>query len=184
MTESKGYEKLKSAVERDIRNDSERNSFNCSFSKDGCNNPDCKCFHKYCDKFKWIIERAEHYAEILDIPAAEILDSWEEQRDYWYMNFYQECKQPLLDSSGKVRVFDTNEDVVKSFGNKGFRCPNCKGVSSHPQICDTHKVVDNKVCAWKSFGFFRFNLVTVVVKRPFSVTEIFMPVNWETKKND
>lgn len=184
ITESKGYKKLRDAVERDIQDQLEMTKrqnrpFSCQFNEGGCNNPDCRCFHKYCDKFKWIIDRVNHYAEKLNIPAAEILDNWEEQREYWYMNFYQECKQPLLDKAGKVYIFETNEDVVKSFDSKGFRCPNCKGVSSHPQICDSKKVVNKKVCNWKSFGLFRLDLVTVVVKKPFSVTEIFKPINWE-----
>ena len=50
-------------------------AFDCHFNEGGCNNPDCKCFHKYCDKFKWIIERVNHYAEKLNIPASEILDT-------------------------------------------------------------------------------------------------------------
>lgn len=179
ITESKGYKRLKDAVERDIKEQLENKAFDCHFNEVGCNNPNCKCFHKYCDKFKWIIERVNHYAEKLNIPASEILDNLEEQRNYWYMNYYQECNQPLLDTEN-VYVFETNEDVVKSFDNKGFRCPNCKGVSSHPQVCDSKKIVNKKVCDWKSFGLFRFGLVTVVVKNPFSVTEIFKPIKWES----
>ena len=66
--------------------------------------------HKYCDKFKWVIDRAKHYGEKLGIPWEDILDSWESHRDYWYMNYYQECNQPTI-LSGNVRVFDTVEDL-------------------------------------------------------------------------
>ena len=183
ITKSKGYKTLKDAVERDIQQEIENAErkkipFNCHFNKDGCNNPNCKCFHKYCDQFKWIIERVNHYAKNLNIPATEILDNWEEQRSYWYMNYYQECNQPLLDNTENIYVFETNEEVIKSFDNKGFICPNCKGVSNHPQICDSKKIINKKVCDWKSFGLFRFGLVTIVVKNPFSITEIFKPKNY------
>jgi len=184
IIKSKGYEKLRKSVENDIKNEIERalrnqKEFNCSLSEDGCKNPECKCSHKYCDKFKWVIDRANHYAEKLNMSASEILDIWEKDRTYWYMNYYQDANQPLLDNIEDVYVYETNADVIKSFGNKGFRCPACKGVSSHPQICDSKIKVNNKICDWKSFGLFQFGLVTVVVKRPFSITKIFKPINWE-----
>lgn len=99
----------------------------------------------------------------------------------------------IIESKGYEKLKDAVERDIKhqlemalnhneSFNchfNKGFRCPNCKGISNHPQICDSNKVVNKKVCDWKSFGLFKFDLVTVVVKKPFSVTEIFKPINWE-----
>jgi hypothetical protein len=54
-----------------------------------------KCYHKYCDKYKWVIERAKHYAQKTGIPYEEIIEIWEEDRSYWYMNYYQDCNQPL-----------------------------------------------------------------------------------------
>ena len=68
----------------------------------------CKCFHKYCDKYKWVIDRAKHYAEKTGKPYEEIIEIWESNRTYWYMNYYQDCKQPL---NGIKR---TDEQVTKT----------------------------------------------------------------------
>jgi hypothetical protein len=54
-----------------------------------------KCSHKYCDKYKWVIERAKYYAQKTGVPYEEIIEAWEENRSYWYMNYYQDCNQPL-----------------------------------------------------------------------------------------
>lgn len=172
LRESKGYKKLLASVSYDIEGKG------CTANDCGCNN-NRKCGRDYCDKFKWVLDRAEHYAEKLNMDVCDVLDNWEEQRGYWYMNYYQDCNQPIID--GSVFVFDTNEDVIKSIGDKGFRCPNCKGISTHPLECNSGIKIKEKECDWKSYGLFSLNLVTVVVKKPFSVSHIFKPVNWEDK---
>ena len=83
---SKGYESLMKKVKKDCIGGS-----NC-FNPNGCDKNENKCFHRYCDKFKWIIDRAKHYAEKTGLNWEEILDKWEESCDYWYMNYYQEAK--------------------------------------------------------------------------------------------
>ena len=54
-----------------------------------------KCFHKYCDKYKWVIERAKHYAEETGRDFEEIIEIWESNRTYGYMGYYQNGHQPL-----------------------------------------------------------------------------------------
>lgn len=108
----KGIESLKKAVLYDTEKGQ-----NC-FNENGCNhefyrmlpednplltkmgfNEKCvcvsKCFHKYCDKYKWVIERAKHYSEKTGKPYEEIIEIWESNRTYWYMNYYQEYNMPL-----------------------------------------------------------------------------------------
>ena len=115
-----GYERLKAAVIKDC---ADHDGCGC-FNPDGCNVEGAKigkygepgykhCDHRYCDTFKWAVDRAKHYAEKLGIPWEEILNSWESERDYWYMNYYQECKQPRIEGES-VRVFDTVEDMIAS----------------------------------------------------------------------
>lgn len=90
---SKGYESLVNKVKIDC--DEGEGCFN----PNGCDQKfrrSIKCSHKYCDKFKWIIDRAKHYAEKTGLNWEDILDSWEEDCNYWYMNYYQEAKQPLI----------------------------------------------------------------------------------------
>lgn len=178
-----GYEKLKEAVMRDCNG---RDGCGC-FNADGCNvegnhigeygKPGYKrCFHRYCDKFKWAIDRAKHYEEKTGIPWEQILDSWESRRDYWYMNYYQDCNQPEINSD-RVRVFDTLEDLKASIGDKGFRCPSCGKISKSPYECTAEG------CDWKVYGLFKDlgKGVFVFVKEKIAGETMFMPIAWEAE---
>jgi hypothetical protein len=183
-----GYEKLKAAVERDCN---ERNSCGC-FNENGCDKKDGRignygeegyksCFHQYCNKFKWIIDRAKHFGEKLGLNWEDILNSWEEDRDYWYMNYYQECNQPEI-KGDKVRVFDTVEDMLKAIGEKKFRCPACGGISTNPYECNSGlEMSKGKKCDWKVYGLFRDmgKGIFVYCKDKLRGETIFMPVAWE-----
>ena len=183
LEESNGYKKLVEAVIRDVSGD------NATFNPLGCLSKceGSKCFHKYCDKFKWIIDRANHYSEKTGIDAADVLDSWENDRNYWYMNYYQESSQPKIETD-KIRVFETFDDLRESVGNLGFRCPCCNGVSKDAYACDSGiivpKIKDGKdgPCNWKAYGLFKINTIHVFVKEKCAMTEIFMPVAWETQE--
>ncbi len=52
--------------------------------------------------FCWVIARAQHYAHRKNISIEEVLNTWEAGRDYWWLNYYQEGRQPKL-PSGKPR---------------------------------------------------------------------------------
>lgn len=54
----KGYEKLKATVIDDC------NKGEGCFNHNGCDKERTTCFHRYCDKFKWIVNRAKHYGEV------------------------------------------------------------------------------------------------------------------------
>lgn len=181
-----GYEKLKEAVTRDCNGSGPNEHCGC-FNPDGCNveghrigeygKPGYKsCFHRYCDKFKWVIDRAKHYEEKTCIPWEQILDSWESRRNYWYMNYYQECNQPEI-KSDRVRVFDTLEDLKASIGDKGFRCPSCGKISKSPYECTSEG------CDWKVYGLFKDlgKSVFVFVKEKIAGETIFMPIAWEAE---
>lgn len=169
-----GYEKLVEAVKKDCV------TYNNCFNENGCDKEKTNCFHRYCNKFKWIIDRAKHYEEKLGIPWMEILNSWEEDRDYWYMNYYQDCNQPLIESSN-VFVFESAEEMRKKVGDK-FICPCCKGISTNPYECNSGHKVDGKVCDWKSYGLFQFNLAFIYCKKERKSTKCFMPVAFYQNK--
>ena len=189
MTESifgQGYDSLLAAVKRDAARGE-----NC-FNPEGCDHPfydytdgGCrqasKCMHKYCDKFAWVLERARHYAEKLGLEPGVILDKWEEGRSYWYMNYYQDSRQPLLDSDN-VRVFDSHDTLMQSVGDAGFRCPRCGGVSNSPYECNSGLEMEpGQVCDWKSWGLFGTlgKGVYVFVRDVIQGEHIFMPIAWE-----
>ena len=173
-----GYERLKESVEKDC-------TCGC-FNPNGCDKPggrhgDRRCDHLYCDKFAWVINRAKHYAEKTGLAWEDILDSWENRRDYWYMNYYQDCEQPEIKEEN-VRVFESVPDLLNAIGNKGFRCPSCGGVSSNPYECNSGLMMDkNRVCDWKVYGLFKDlgKGVFVYCKNEIRGERIFMPVEWE-----
>lgn len=137
------------------------------------------CGHKceYCDKFRWVIDRAMNYSEKLDIPIDEIIQSWEEGRRYWYMNYYQECNQPRIESDN-VFVFENLEEMREKCG-KEFICPICKGISTNPYECNSGKIVGigkkGKACDWKSYGLFQHDLAFIYVKSERKGEKMFMP---------
>lgn len=133
-----------------------------------------KCFHLYCDKYKWIIDRANHYAERLGVTQEQVLEAWETKRNYWYMNFYQDCNQPLLDDS-EMYVYDNADSLKASFEGQGFRCPSCGGVSKDAYDCSCEG------CDWKSYGLFTSGVV-IVLKDTLNMGRIFKPVAWEPKE--
>jgi hypothetical protein len=178
IEDSKGYKKLLESVMKDVRGGQ-----NC-FSAAGCNfNGRSKCSHRYCDKLKWALDRANHYAEKTGLEAAEILNAWEGVRLYWYMNYYQDANQPLL-TADHVRVFETQRALLESVGKEGFRCPVCRGISKNPYKCDTGlEMSKGKICDWKVYGLFRDlgKGVFVFVKDKMHGELLFMPVAWEQK---
>ena len=162
ITSSDGYKTLLAAVEKDEAGKS-------------CH--DCR------GKLSWVIERAKHYAEVTGLDASQILNVWERERNYWYMNYYQDCNQPLLTSS-KVRVFESQRELVNSIGKSKFRCPMCGGVSKNPYSCDTGlEMSKGKICDWKVGGLFRDlgKGVFIFLKDKMQGETIFMPIAWETK---
>lgn len=140
------------------------------------------CAHKceYCNHFKWVIDRAKQYADISSKSVFDILEAFENKRNCWWLSFYQECNQPEI-KHGNVKTFDTYEAFRKSLDGKGYRCPACGGISTHPQKCNSGIEKDGKVCDWKSFGLFGTmgKGVYVFILEDLAVVEIFRPVAWE-----
>lgn len=161
---SKGYEKLSAAVTEDCEKSGG------TFHPEGCCQCGAKCFNHYCDKFRWTVDRAKAYGEATGLKWEDILDSWEDDRDYWYMNYYQDCNQPEI-KYGKVIVFDTLEDFKAAVGERKFRCPSCGKITTSPYEC--------KSCDWKVYGLFGdFGKgVFVYVKDKLKGTRIFMPIS-------
>jgi hypothetical protein len=166
IEKSDGYKKLLAAVEKDEGRGSA---------------------HSYREKLAWVVARAEQYAEKTGISAADILNAWEERRDYWYMNYYQECEQPEI-KAGSVRVFDTVDAMLQSIGKGGFRCPNCEQVTRSPYACDSGAMVElmnhpgeKHPCNWKVYGLLgHFGKgVYVFVKEKVCGENMFMPIAWE-----
>lgn len=157
---SEGHKKLSADVERDAAKGN---------------------FHDYRGKLAWVVSRAQHYAEKTGLDAADILDSWEKSRNYWYMNYYQECNQPEIKAES-VRVFDTQSDLLQSIGSARFRCPNCNQITTSPYECNSGAMVHGHACDWKVYGLLGHmgKGICVFVKEKLRGENIFLPVAWES----
>jgi hypothetical protein len=155
---SEGYRKLLADVERDVSQGS---------------------FHDYRAKLAWVVARAEHYGEKTGLNPADILDAWEKGRNYWYMNYYQECNQPEI-KADNVRVFDTLNELRVSIGDAGFICPACGQVTTSPYECNSGAVTEGKPCDWKVYGLFGHmgKGIYVFVKESVRGENMFMPQAW------
>lgn len=94
-----------------------------------------KCFHKYCDKYKWVIERAKQYAERIGVSYEEIIACWEEHRTYSVLNYYQDCNQPPIKGEVKVMTMEEWNSMLRdkfgdNFSDWKFVCPVCGRVQS------------------------------------------------------
>ncbi|MEK6829046.1 MAG: VVA0879 family protein [Nanoarchaeota archaeon] len=193
----KGLESLREAIMKDAKEGQ-----NC-FNEGGCNhefyrtvpqtNPALvkmgmkeacikvsKCGHKYCDKFKWIIDRANHYAEKTGKTMEEILEIWETDRTYWYMNYYQDAKQPELTGDNIIMFDDWIKELKKRFGDDAkqwkFKCPSCSGVQTCQDFIDMKiespedkvyfscigRYVEGRGCDWTLGGLFQIHKQTVI----------------------
>lgn len=152
-----------------------------------------KCDHKYCDKYKFVLDRAAEYAEALGVTRDEVLCAWEENRNYCYMNYYQDCNQPSLKGTQKViKVADWLKELKSRFGEDSedwkFVCPSCGhvqsvadfkaiGVDGNKAYCECisrYKNIDGKTdkkaCKYTICGLFLLDHDTVI-------TNVFLPVN-------
>lgn len=180
-----GYQIIRTAVMQAAKGDKWNKKPCGHFNPRGCDkprltdeSPDCHR-SRVCDKFKWIMDRATHYAYKTGLSVGEILDAWEEDRSYWYVNYYQGANQPRI-KGDSVRVFDTVDDLWTSVKNPEFRCPACGKISGDPYDCTQMD------CNWKSYGLFGTmgKGVTVFIKEKVKILHMFMPVAWETKQGD
>ena len=186
---NKGLDSLIEATAKGLREKNDFASRWCEFFTEDCIDKlkayaetgiDCGYTCEYCEKFKWVINRAKQYQEKLNIPWTDILKSWENDRNYWYLNYYQNANQPKIQSD-KARVFESVDEMIKSIREKKFRCPACGGISTNPYECNSGIEVKGKKCNWKVYGFFGDlgKGVYVYCKDKLRGETIFMPVSWE-----
>ena len=101
------------------------------------------------------------------------MESWEKNRDYSFLNYYQDCNQPNI-TSDRAKIFKTLNDLKESISDKGFRCPSCNKISKSPYECTDG-------CNWKVYGLFGDlgkGIFVYCKDKTFGET-IFMPIAWE-----
>lgn len=90
-------------------------------------------------KYEWALNRAEQYAARLGTDRETVLKAWEEDRDYWYVNYYQESNQPdLTGMIGVVTLAEWLAEGEQLYGKERldwrFRCPACGHVQTMRQF--------------------------------------------------
>ena len=139
------------------------------------------CYARPCNKFKWVIDRAKHYSHKTGVPVSKLLTAWEEQRNYWYQNYYQDANQPKLNRADVLVV--EGKDELQELFKKGFRCPACNGISRNPITCTSEIKIKGKTCNWKAYGLLgTLGKGLYVFPKDIAIgTEIFMPIVLEEK---
>ena len=162
LSKSPGYKSLKAAVLRDVKPG--RTCFNLH----GCSTK-LQCSGDPCFKFRWILDRVAHYSHKTGISPEIILNAWEEDRTYWYQNYYQDSNQPKLDDS--VLVIHDPLEFKKKYHHGGYICPACGKISTDHNECTVEP------CDWKSYGLFGTLGKGLTIFHPSTarVMNIFMP---------
>lgn len=128
----------------------------------------------YWNQFNWVLNRANHYAEITGLSKSTFLNFWEEDRKYWYMNYYSEENQPSINSK-MVKVFETESQMLESLGKSKFLCPNCNSYSTSPLFCIPGNV---EVCKL-SLKTRQESGIYVFIEESMLGIHILEPISWE-----
>ncbi len=169
----KGIESLRDAYERDV------------------NGGDGYIKGEAPAKWQWIMARADMYARYCGMSREKILEAWEEDRRYWYMNYYQECNQPDLTKRENVMSIAQWKEKGKAlFGDDPkkwqYECPNCHNVQTMQEFYDAG-VEPNYVykscasrfgiggletCKWSVDGLFQLPC-TYVITEEYKLVRVF-----------
>ncbi len=164
----KGIESLQQSIKKDC----------AEFSPEKLHSEKCR----YCPRYFWVLDRAQQYAELTGTTLEEVIKAWEEGRDYWYLNYYQDCNQPDLtkEAGRKVVLFnDWKSQLIEKFGEDSqdwkFICVVCGNIQcgkdfvaigENPQQSSFNcigRYTKEKGCDWTLGGFLQIHK-TVVLK--------------------
>ncbi|WP_027855545.1 hypothetical protein [Marinobacterium litorale] len=106
LAQTEGYKSLKAAYIRDVQKAGEIQAKGHRPMRDKA---------EFLKLFRWVIDRAKHYAIRKGVPIEDVLNFWESKRGYWWLNYYQEGNQPKL-PSGKPRnvQYEKPETYIRS----------------------------------------------------------------------
>ncbi len=135
--------------------------------------------HRFDEKLKWLEKTVKEYAKYFNTTEDEVITIMENNRTYSWPNYYQEANfKSVSDFDSLLGIYKTFDDF-NNYSNehwKGFKCPKCGTIGSHPQICIHRLNKDNK-CDWVADGLFRAKDGIIVLENGFDVIPIFEPVH-------
>lgn len=121
----------------------------------------------------WALNRAQQYADALGVTRDEVLAAWEQRRDYWLVNYYQESNQPDIVGHNVVTLDEWEKEGEQLYGKVRldwrFRCPACgyvqtgrefKAAGLDPNLAyqhcaSRHDLGGSKTCKWTINGLLR-----------------------------
>lgn len=107
FSQSKGYKSLKEAYIRDCKEaGKEKNPMRNKAE-----------FYKH---FQWVIARCLHYASKQNRQPWDVLDEWESGRSYWWLNYYQDCRQPKIRQESISKTEKGIRGIKKYYKNARF----------------------------------------------------------------
>lgn len=136
--------------------------------------------HRFDKELEWLEGMVKDYAEKLSLTEDRVVELMEKGRDYSWPNYYQKANFPGLDSKNLIGVFETFE----AFRNhatahwRGFTCPKCGTISSHPQEC-IHRIEKDGKCDWCSYGLMQSGRGVIVLEDGLKLIPIFEPAEKE-----
>jgi len=125
------------------------------------NTPERSGGKRFDKELIWLRKMIEQYSVKFNIPIDDVVDSFEENRDYSWPNYYQEANFPNLDKVENVTIYETLEEFKEK--NEKFKCPACGNVYTHPTQCE-HRLKKDSICNWTAGGFFQLGLQHIVIK--------------------
>lgn len=134
-------------------------------------------------KLEWVLSRATAYAEVCGVERDDVLKAWEAKRDYWWINFYQDCNQPdpaRMKGTPVVLYADWLKKGSRLYGpdmlDWRLKCPACGHVQTVREFKEAGIDEDNaftccasrfnlggsKTCKWTTGGLLRIGGVYVI----------------------
>ena len=104
VCQSLGYKSLKAAYTKDVQDAEATRRRGHRPMRDKA---------KFKKHFDWVISRAKHYAARHRVTLDVILNQWEAGRDYWWLNYYQDCRQPKAYSWRTRRLYPATNGIRK-----------------------------------------------------------------------
>lgn len=134
-------------------------------------------------KLKWVLDRADAYADACKVKRDDVLKAWETKRNYWWLNFYQDCNQPdpaRMKGTPVVLYADWLKEGSRLYGpdmlDWRLKCPACGHIQTLREFKDAgvdeenaftccasrFNLGSNKTCKWTTGGLLRIGGVYVV----------------------
>ena len=135
------------------------------------------------NKLQWVLSRADAYAALCGTTRDEVLKAWESRRDYWWLNFYQDCNQPdpeRMKGTPVMLYADWMNKGIRLYGpdmlDWSFKCPACGHIQTlrefkdagvdeeHAFTCCASRfgLGGSTTCKWTTGGLLRFGGVYVI----------------------